>query len=81
MTIGGAVFLVQYTQDKNRILYLESWGDLVRGSIMGINRVTVGFIGVINQLTKSPSPSRESLPLKYKSLARFHALEVRLIGV
>ena len=33
---------------------LEAQGDLVSRLIMGITRVTIGFIGVINLLTKSP---------------------------
>ena len=34
--------------------YLEGQGDLVSGLIMGIIRVTIWVIGVINLLTKSP---------------------------
>ena len=34
--------------------YLEGQGDLVSGLIMGITRVTIWVIGVINLLTKSP---------------------------
>ena len=34
--------------------YLEGQGDLVNGFIMGIARVTIWAIGVINLLTKSP---------------------------
>ena len=33
---------------------LKGQGDLVSGSIMGITRVTIWAIGVINLLTKSP---------------------------
>ena len=36
------------------ILYLEGQGDLVRRLIMGITRVTICVIGVIDLLTKSP---------------------------
>ena len=35
-------------------IYLEGQGDLVSGLIMGIIRVTIWVIGVINPLTKSP---------------------------
>ena len=38
--------------------YLEGQGDLVNGLIMGITRVTIWAIGVINLLTKSPRPSK-----------------------
>ena len=34
--------------------YLEGQGDLVSRLIMGINRVTIWVIEVINLLTKSP---------------------------
>ena len=34
--------------------YLEGQGDLVSRLIMGIIRVTIWVIGVINLLTKSP---------------------------
>ena len=34
--------------------YLEGQGDLVSGLIMGITRVTIWVIGVINLFTKSP---------------------------
>ena len=34
--------------------YLEGQGDLVSRLIMGINRVTIWVIGVIDRLTKSP---------------------------
>ena len=34
--------------------YLGGQGDLVSGLIMGITRVTIWIIGVINLLTKSP---------------------------
>ena len=36
------------------ILYLEGQGDLVSRLIMGITRVTIWVVGVINLLTKSP---------------------------
>ena len=36
------------------MFYLEGQGDLVSGFIMGITRVTIWLIGVINLLTKSP---------------------------
>ena len=35
-------------------LYLEGQGDLVNGSIIGISRITIWVIGVVNLLTKSP---------------------------
>ena len=35
-------------------MYLEGQGDLVSRFIMGIVRVTIGVIGVIHLLTKSP---------------------------
>ena len=34
--------------------YLEGQGDLVSRLTIGITRVTIWFIGVINLLTKSP---------------------------
>ena len=37
-----------------KICYLGGQGDLVSGLIMGITRVTIWIIGVINLLTKSP---------------------------
>ena len=40
------------------ILYLEGQGDLVSRLIMGISRVTIWVIGIINLLPKSPSPSK-----------------------
>ena len=36
------------------VLYLEGQGDLVNRLIVGIIRVTIWAIGVINLLTKSP---------------------------
>ena len=38
--------------------YLEGQGDLVNRLIMGITRVTIRVIGVINLLTNSPRPSK-----------------------
>ena len=35
-------------------VYLEGYGDLVSGGIMGINGLTIWVIGAINLLTKSP---------------------------
>ena len=35
------------------LIYLEGQGDLVSGLTMGIIRVTIWVIGVINPLTKS----------------------------
>ena len=38
------------------LLYLGGQGDLVNRLLMGISRVTIWLIGVINLLTKSPDP-------------------------
>ena len=40
--------------DESSIPYLEGQGDLVSRLIMGITRVTIWVIGVINLLTKFP---------------------------
>ena len=37
----------------HQLVYLECHGDLLTGLIMGIIRVTIWIIGVINLLTKS----------------------------
>ena len=35
-------------------VYLEGQGDLVSRLMLGISKVTICFIGVLNLLTKSP---------------------------
>ena len=51
------VFLAPGCREPKRVHkhkpYLEGHGDLVNGLIMGIIRVTIWIIGVINPLTKS----------------------------
>ena len=43
-----------YYRAKGIAGYLEGQGDLISRLIMGIIRVTIWVIGVINLLTKSP---------------------------
>ena len=38
------------------VVYLEGQGDLVSGLIVGIIRVIIWVIGVINLLTRAPDP-------------------------
>ena len=42
------------TKNPVKRAYLEGHGGLVRRLIVGISRVTIRFIGVLNVLTKSP---------------------------
>ena len=43
---------------------MEGQGDLVSGLIMGITRVTIWVVGIMNLLTKSPSPSKDCAAVK-----------------
>ena len=58
MIQGWDVLVYEYSPEQGQCprsrVYLEGQGDLVSRLIMGIIRVTIWVMGVMNLLTKSP---------------------------